>query len=137
MKQLKTFFMTLAALFLFLPHIAFAQGGTVSTTGVQQVTATTNSDIPPTGDELLPVVTIDDANDWADEKGKDAVGFLTQIGQWFSYVVFIGGALLTLIGALSGKAGKGLVAMFFAIVMFAGITYAPIIIDSVSQWLGQ
>lgn len=137
MKRLKTLFMTLTALLLFLPSLTFATGGTVETTGVQEVTTTSTQEPPMTGDDLLPVVTIEDANDWADEKGKDAVGFLTQIGQWFSYVVFIGGALLTLVGALSGKAGKGLVAMFFAVVMFAGITYAPIIIDSVSQWLGQ
>jgi len=138
MKRLKRVFMMIATLFLFVPSLAFAQeGGTVTTTGVQTVTTTADSSGIHTGDDLLPVVTIQDANDWADEKGADAVGFLTQIGQWFSVVVFIAGALMTLIGALSGKAGKGLVAMIFAAVMFAGITYAPIIIDSLSQWLGQ
>lgn len=136
MKNLKKIFASLAIILVAAPTFAFAQtGGTVITGGVAQASTTEVS--RPTSDELLPDVTIDDATDWADDKGADAVGFLTTGGQWFAVVAFIASAFMTLVGAIGGKASKGLVAMFFAVVMYAGITYAPTIIDFLSQWLGQ
>lgn len=138
MKKLKKLLASLAIILVAAPTLAFAQdGGTVQTGGVAQATTTEGRTGAPTSDDLLPNVTIDDATDWADDKGADAVSFLTAGGQWFAVIIFIASAFMTLIGAIGGRAGKGLVGMFFAIVMYAGITYAPTIIDFLSQWLGQ
>lgn len=85
----------------------------------------------------LPEVSIDQATDWADRKGGDATNFLQVGGQWLAIIVFIISAVLTMFGAIAGKVSKGLIGIFLSIVMYTGITFAPMLIDFFSQWLAS
>jgi len=85
----------------------------------------------------LEDVSIAQATDWADRKGEDATHFLQVGGQWFSIIIFIVSAVMTLFGAIAGKVSKGLIGIFFSIIMYTGITFAPMLIDFFSQWLAS
>lgn len=133
--------MFLALAIMFIPlsvHEVQAKGAGVSTGNVAKIsTVETADDKPYDPNGELPSVSIQEANDWADRKGQDATSFLQVGGQWFSIVIFIVSAIMTLVGAVGGKASKGLIGIFFSIIMYAGITFAPTILDFFSQWLGS
>lgn len=143
MKQKMLLFLAGLTMFIASPvSVAFAEESvpTNSVTAIAETTATTEGerasfDYSPDGE--LPSVSMQEANDWADEKGQDATSFLQVIGQWFSIIIFIICAVLSLIGAIGGRASKGVVGMLIAIVMYAGITYAPALIQFFSTWLAS
>jgi hypothetical protein len=143
MKQKMLLFLAGLTMFIASPvSVAFAEESvpTNSVTAIAETNATTEGertsfDYSPDGE--LPSVSMQEANDWADEKGQDATSFLQVIGQWFSIIIFIICAVLSLIGAIGGRASKGVVGMLIAIVMYAGITYAPALIQFFSTWLAS
>lgn len=132
--------MILALAVMFIPLNVHAKESGVSTNNVATISEgkavySDGSTYNPSGE--LPSVSIQEANDWADRKGQDATSFLQVGGQWFAIVMFIVSAILTVIGAVGGKVSKGLIGVFFSIIMYAGITFAPTILDFFSQWLGS
>lgn len=142
--------LTLAVLLLMSPVSAFAEdnGSDVSTEDVEEIeeneesedrdSTTTYSDGSTYNpDDELPQVSIDQANDWADRRGEDATTFLQIGGQWLAIIVFIISAIMTLFGAIAGRISKGLIGIFIAIIMYTGITFAPLLIDFFSQWLAS
>lgn len=143
-KQLLVSFLvafTLVAAFGYTP-VAHATGsGTkVTTSNVEGITSSKvtygdGTSYDPNGE--VPSVTIDQATNWADRKGKDATNFLQVGGQWFAIIMFIVSAVMTLFGAIAGKVSKGLIGIFFSIIMYTGITFAPMLIDFFSQWLAS
>lgn len=143
MKQKMLLFLAGLTMFIASPvSVAFAEESvpTNSVTAISETTATTTGeretfDYSPEGE--LPSVSMQEANDWADEKGQDATSFLQVLGQWFSIIIFIICAVLSLIGAIGGRASKGVVGMLIAIIMYAGITYAPALIQFFSTWLAS
>lgn len=139
MKKIQRLLMILALTMMFIPlnaHDVQAKGAGVSTGNVAKISPVSDEGKPYDPNGELPSVSIQEANDWADRKGQDATSFLQVGGQWFSIVIFIVSAIMTLIGAVGGRASKGLIGIFFSIVMYAGITFAPTILDFFSQWLG-
>lgn len=140
MKQKMLLFLAGLTMFIASPvSVAFAEES-VPTDSVMMISETNPNaretfDYSPEGE--LPSVSMQEANDWADEKGQDATSFLQVIGQWFSIIIFIVCAVLSLIGAIGGRASKGVVGMLIAIIMYAGITYAPALIQFFSTWLAS
>lgn len=131
--------LTAVMVFAMMPiqHV-HAEGTTVTTSNVEGirnggVSFGDGSVYDPNSE--LPEVSIDQATDWADRKGGDATNFLQVGGQWLAIIVFIVSAVLTMFGAIAGKVSKGLIGIFLSIVMYTGITFAPMLIDFFSQWL--
>lgn len=113
---------------------------TVTTSNVEGIaskgaTFSDGTTYDPNGE--LPEASINQATDWADRKGEDATHFLQVGGQWLAIIVFIISAVMTLFGAIAGKVSKGLIGIFIAILMYTGITFAPLLIDFISQWLAS
>lgn len=140
MKQKMLLFLAGLTMFIASPvSVAFAEESvpTNSVTAIAETTEGERASFDYSPDGELPSVSMQEANDWADEKGQDATSFLQVIGQWFSIIIFIICAVLSLIGAIGGRASKGVVGMLIAIVMYAGITYAPALIQFFSTWLAS
>lgn len=79
----------------------------------------------------LPTVSTDDINDWTERKGFEIIGVLQKFVQPFAIVMFIGCAILTLIGAFgNGKmVSRGLLGMFITLIVYVVVLYAPEIMD--------
>lgn len=139
--------MTLVALFtmsgLFLPTVtAYAESGSSRVTtnevkGISKTGAKFGDGTTYDPNSELPSATIDQATDWADRKGSDATYFLQVGGQWIAIVMFIVSAVLTMFGAVGGKSSRGLMGVFLSVVMYAGITFAPTLIEFFTQWLAS
>lgn len=88
-------------------------------------------------DDGLPDASIDDINDWIDRKGFEIIGILQKFVQPFSVIVFIGCAILTLIGAFgNGRlVSAGLLGMVIALIMYAIVIFAPEIMDVFLNWV--
>lgn len=80
-----------------------------------------------------------DANNWAKEKGGDIVGFFTTIAEPVSVLIFILGAIMMAVGALSKGDWfkRGVFAMALAIVMWTAVVFAPELIQFFSEWLSS
>jgi len=125
----------------------FAEETNVTTSDVEEITEDTTEDSSGAAvfedgttynpNDELPSPSIDQAVDWADRKGGEATNFLQVGGQWLAIIIFIVSAIMTLFGAVAGRVSKGLVGIFIAIIMYAGITFAPTLIDFFSQWLAS
>lgn len=79
----------------------------------------------------LPSVSTNDINDWTERKGFEVIGVLQKFVQPLAIVIFIGCAILTLIGAFgNGKmVSRGLLGMFISLIMYVVVLYAPEIMD--------
>ena len=141
-KQFLFALVTVTFLFLAFPlQTVYAEGGTTVTTsnveGIKNKGAVYGDGSTYDPNAELPEASIDQATAWADRKGEDATHFLQVGGQWLSVIVFIISAVMTLFGAVAGKVSKGLIGIFIAIIMYTGITFAPMLIDFFSQWLAS
>lgn len=95
-----------------------------------------------TGDEMdagLPNATIDDASNWAERKGFELVGLLQKFVQPFAIIIFIGCAILTLVGAFGNGhlVSRGILGMVISLVMYAVVIYAPEIMDVFLGWINS
>lgn len=120
------------------------QGVTSSTTGttsstngaMDKIQITTN---PETGipDVALPNVQIDQAEKFVERKGFEVVGLLQKFIQPFAIAVFIGSAMISLVGSLGNSTlvGKGIVGMVIAVLMYAIVLSAPELLDFANAWL--
>ena len=82
-------------------------------------------------------VTLDQASAWAERKGYDIIGFLQTIVQPISIIMFILGALVTLMGSFGNSqlVGRGIFSMVIAIVIYSTVLFAPEIVDFVFNWV--
>lgn len=143
-----------------LPIFAFAEGSDVSTvsevskaatngvmagsgstqTKTSEITApdgTNMSDID--GSSYIPDTTIEDANQWVNDKGEDLVGLGGTIAEPLSIIGFMLGLFITLAGAFtrSNHIVKGLLVMAISIVVYVGTVFAPELVQYFSTWLAS
>lgn len=87
----------------------------------------------------IPQVKADEASSWFEKKGFEIVGVLQKIVQPLAVIFFIGGALMTLVGAIgNGKwVGQGLIGMMIALIMYAVVLYAPQILNFFLAWVSE
>lgn len=100
----------------------------------------TNSIFVDNGTEIddgIPEVSTDEIAEWADRKGFEIVGLLQRFVQPFSIVIFIGCAILALMGAFgNGRlVSTGLLGMVISLVIYAVVLYAPEIMDGFLSWV--
>lgn len=109
--------------------------GTISL--AERVPIGTNNDVRFEYDNSLPEVTIDEASTWVERKGFELVGFLQTFMQPFAVVIFIGCAILVLLGAFgNGRlVGRGLLGMFISVSIYVVALYAPEIMDIFLGWV--
>lgn len=79
----------------------------------------------------LPTASTDEISQWTERKGFEIIGLLQKFVQPFAIVIFIGCAIITLIGAFgNGKlVSKGLLGLFISLIMYVVVLYAPEIMD--------
>lgn len=87
----------------------------------------------------LPSVTADQASSWFEKKGFDIVGLLQTIVQPFAVIIFIGCALMALVGAFGNSqlVGRGLIGMMLACIIYAVVLYAPELLDFFMAWVRE
>lgn len=88
-------------------------------------------------DTSIPDVSVDEASSWVERKGFEVVGFLQKFIQPFAIIIFIGCAILTLLGAFgNGRlVSRGLLGMLIALVMYVVVLYSPEIMDIFLGWV--
>lgn len=84
----------------------------------------------------LPEVTIDEANDWADRKGGEAVGFLQKITKPLAIIAFTISGIIVFFGAFgSTKAvGKGIAGILIIAIVYAAVLSAPELLEFFRSW---
>lgn len=87
----------------------------------------------------IPTVTIDDLIDWANRKGFEIIHFLQSLFYPFAIIIFIVSAFLTLLGSISSgdMAGRGLMGMISASVLYAVVLYSPLIMQTFVGWVAS
>lgn len=85
----------------------------------------------------IPSVSSEQASSWIERKGFEIVGVLQTLVQPFAVIIFIGCALMALVGAFGNGSlvGKGLMGMMIACIMYAVALYAPEILDFFMEWV--
>lgn len=150
-KKISAFLVVFALLLVFVLPV-FAETVTVYST--QSLTNTTVAhetgkrvsgkieDLSPITDKNLstgglPNVQIDQAKSWIERKGYQVVDVLQTFVQPFAIVVFIGCAMMSLLGAFgsSGLVVKGVIGMVIAVIMYAVVLAAPELLDFAIAWL--
>lgn len=91
-------------------------------------------------DELdagIPDVGVEEVSSWTERKGFEIIGLLQKFVQPFSIIIFIGCAILTLIGAFGNGqlVSRGIMGMVIALIMYAVVLYAPEIMDVFLNWV--
>lgn len=133
-KKISTIIVSLLAMvMLLIPTIAFAS----SAEGTSVKPITKDEAVNGAINEAAPMVTIDEANEWSERKGFEIVGFLQNIAEPFTVIIFIVGGFLFIVGTLgkSSLAAKGLITMAFAGIGYASILYAPDLLSSFLYWV--
>lgn len=88
-------------------------------------------------DPGIPEVDIDDVTEWTDRKGHQIITMIQRFAQPFTIIIFIGCAILTLIGAFgdSRMISKGIYGMFISVIVYAVILNADKIMDLLLNFL--
>ena len=95
---------------------------------------------PVTKDQVasggIPNVQVEQASSYVERKGFELVSFLQRFAQPFAVIMFIGCAILALVGAFGNASlvGKALVGMAIILVVYAVILYAPELLDFFVAW---
>ena len=84
----------------------------------------------------IPNVQVEQASSYVERKGFELVSFLQRFAQPFAVIMFIGCAILALVGAFGNASlvGKALVGMAIILVVYAVILYAPELLDFFVAW---
>lgn len=90
-------------------------------------------------ENTIPTVTIDDLVNWANRKGFEVIHFLQSLFYPFAIIIFIVSAFLTLLGSISSgdMAGRGLMGMISASVLYAVVLYSPLIMQTFVGWVAS
>lgn len=149
MKQrMLSFFLMIAFIVSSFGTVAFAQNSQSFSTKSLTTTTTEMSTTPGqmTDNEAktianagTPDVTIDQASKYFERKGFELVGLLQTIVQPFAVIIFIGCALMALVGAFGNGSltGKGITGMVIAVILYAVVLYAPELMDFFLTWVGE
>ena len=72
-----------------------------------------------------------------EQKGYEVINFLRRIAQPLAILAFLIGALMIVIGQITGSRMKntGMMVLLFTAISYAGIVFAPEILDSFISWL--
>lgn len=91
------------------------------------------------GSNYIPDTTIEDANNWVSKKGDDLVSFGGTLAEPISIIGFMVGLFITLAGGFtkSNLIGKGLLVMAISIIVYAGVVFAPELVQYFSGWLAS
>lgn len=91
------------------------------------------------GSSFIPDTSIDDANQWVNNKGEDLIGLGVTVARPLSIMVFMLGLVITLVGAIakSSYITKGVIVIVFSIMMYVGCIYAPELVHFFSTWLSS
>lgn len=97
------------------------------------------SDIYAQYSDVIPDVSIDDAIAWSNKKGFEIIKFLQTFIQPFAIICFMLGAIFVLVGSIGNNqlAGKGMWGMVCSVLAYAGVIYAPLILQVLVGWLGS
>ena len=89
--------------------------------------------------DVMPVVSTNDILKWATTKGNEVIYFLQIIVQPFTIIIFIIAAFITLIGSIGrgDMVGKGLWGMICSVFVYAGVLYAPVILQTFVGWIAS
>lgn len=89
--------------------------------------------------DVMPVVSTNDILNWATTKGNEIIYFLQIIVQPFTIIIFIIAAFITLIGSIGrgDMVGKGLWGMITAVLVYAAVLYAPVILQTFVGWIAS
>lgn len=90
-------------------------------------------------EDVMPNVTTDDLLQWATTKGNEIIYLLQVFCQPFAIIIFIVAAFMTLIGSI-GKGdlvGKGVWGMVCSCLVYAGVLYAPVILQTFVGWVAS
>ena len=89
--------------------------------------------------DVMPVVSTNDILKWATTKGNEIIYFLQIIVQPFTIIIFIIAAFITLIGSIGrgDMVGKGLWGMICSVLVYAGVLYAPVILQTFVGWIAS
>lgn len=82
-------------------------------------------------DTGIPEVDVDDVTEWADRKGHQIITMLQRFAQPLTIIIFIGCAIITLIGAFgdSRMISKGIYGMAISLIVYAVILNSQRIMD--------
>lgn len=88
-------------------------------------------------DDGIPEVTMDDVSNWVDKKGFEIISVLQRFVQPFAIIIFIGCAILALIGAFGNNKliSNGILGMGISLVVYGIVLYAPEIMDGFLAWV--
>ena len=111
------------------------EGGTSSGTIGGNMTSTGIEDIGGS----LPVTTTDDILNWATTKGNEIIYMLQILCQPIAILIFIIAAFMALIGCVSkgDLVGKGVWGMIMAVIVYAVVLYAPVILQTFVGWVAS
>ena len=132
---------------LMLCNVVFAETGD-DTNAVELPDTTTNTNTNTAWEEepaenniyiedIIPHVTIDQISERFYRKGFELIHMAQKLVQPFAVLIFIIGALMTLVGSLGNGqlSGKGFCAMSFSVFVYAGVLYSPVIMESLVSWV--
>ena len=113
---------------------ASAQEGVVNTGRTDVIITSENGAYNPDGE--LPTATIDEASNWAQEKGYDIVKFLQKVIQPITIVTFIVGVIMCIFSFIIKNGVKlGLTVIIFSIIGYTAVLFANEIVQFLFAWL--
>lgn len=129
MKKIIPLFLFLLLFSIIQPNVSFATAPPTTTTGTSAITS--NELLPE-----IPVVTTDQVNNWVDSKGAEIVSILQRFAQPFSIIMFIFCAFMSLVGAFGNPKliSRGVRGMILAVVVYALVINAPLIVDTLMNF---
>jgi hypothetical protein len=89
--------------------------------------------------DVVPTVTTDQMVEWILRKGNEIISILQIFAQPFAIIIFIVSCAIALIGSLTkgNMAGKGLIGMVASAILYAACLYAPVIVNSISNFMAS
>lgn len=83
------------------------------------------------GNQVTPIITTVQMTDWVLRKSNELISILQELAFPFCVITFIIATAITLLGCLTGNAGKGLMGMSASAIGYAAILYAPTLVNVV------
>ena len=113
-----------------------AEEGVVNTQRVNTVTVNEDGTYNPDGE--VPSTTIDEASEWAEEKGYDIVKFFQRIIQPITIVTFIIGIIMCIFSFIIKNGVKiGITVVIFSVIGYTCVLFANEIVQFFVQWLSS
>ncbi|WCK56947.1 hypothetical protein PP175_27540 (plasmid) [Aneurinibacillus sp. Ricciae_BoGa-3] len=113
-------------------------------TNTQSSSPTTATNVPsiqPAVDNAvkIPKVSIDQATAWGQKKAYDVVHFLQKVIEPIAIIFFILCAVMSMAGSFGNSqlVGRGMWGMAISVVVYAGILYAPELMNFTVGWLAS